>query len=60
MGDFRACGRSALLPRGRADALVGQVREAVARWPEFADQAGVPQASRDEIGRHLRLTFART
>jgi serine/threonine-protein kinase HipA len=60
MADFRACGRSALLPRGRADALVSQVREAVTRWPEFAEQARVPQASRDEINRHLRLTFPKT
>ena len=60
MSDFRACGRSALLPRGRADAIVGEVREAVARWPEFADQARVPAASRDEINRHLRLSFPKT
>jgi serine/threonine-protein kinase HipA len=59
-GDFRACGRSALLTRGRADAIVDQVREAAARWPEFADQARVPEASRDEIGRHLRLSFPTT
>jgi serine/threonine-protein kinase HipA len=58
--DFRACGRSALLTRGRADAIVDQVREAATRWPEFADQARVPEASRDEIGRHLRLSFPTT
>jgi serine/threonine protein kinase HipA of HipAB toxin-antitoxin module len=60
MSDFKACGRSALLPRGRVDALVNQVREAVTRCPEFAEQARVPQASRDEINRHLRLTFSKT
>jgi serine/threonine-protein kinase HipA len=60
MSDFRACGRSALLTRGRADAIVDQVREAVARWPEFADQARVPEASRDVISRHLRLSFPKT
>ena len=59
-GDFRACGRSALLTRGRADTIVDQVREAATRWPEFADQARVPAASRDEIGRHLRLSFPTT
>ena len=58
--DFRACGRSALLTRGRADAIVDQVRAAATRWPEFADQARVPEASRDEIGRHLRLSFPTT
>jgi len=56
-GDFRACGRSALLPRGRADAIVDDVRETVTQWPKFADEAGVPEASRDEIRRHLRLSF---
>jgi serine/threonine-protein kinase HipA len=56
-GDFRACGRSVLLPRGRADAIVDQVREAVARWPEFAELADVPEVSRDEISRHLRLSL---
>ena len=55
--DFRACGRSALFPRGRADAIVDEVCEAVARWPEFAGEAGVPESSRDEISRHLRLSF---
>ena len=58
--DFRACGRSALLTRGRADAIVDQAVEAATRWPEFADQARLPEASRDEIGRHLRLSFPRT
>jgi serine/threonine-protein kinase HipA len=59
-GDFRACGRSALLTRGRADAIVDQVCEAATRWPEFADQAGIPEASRDEIRRHLRLSFPKS
>jgi serine/threonine-protein kinase HipA len=60
MADFRACGRSALFPRGRADAIVDQVRDAVTRWREFAEQARVPQASREEVSRHLRLTFPKT
>ena len=58
--DFRDCGRSALLTRGRADAIVDQVVEAAARWPEFADQARVPEESRNEVGRHLRLSFPTT
>jgi serine/threonine-protein kinase HipA len=59
MADFRACGRTALLTRGRADAIVDQVIGAAARWPEFADQAEVPAERRDEIARHLRLSFAK-
>jgi len=59
LADFRACGRTALLTRGRAEAIVDQVIAAATRWPEFADQAEVPADRRDEIARHLRLSFAR-
>ena len=57
MADFRACGRTAILTRGRADAIVDQVLGAAARWPEFVDQAGVEADRRDEIARHLRRSF---
>jgi serine/threonine-protein kinase HipA len=57
MADFRACGRTALLTRGRADAIVDQILGAAARWPEFADQAEVPADRRDDIARHLRRSF---
>ena len=57
MADFRACGRTALLPGGRADAILGQVLDAAARWPQYADQAEVPADRRDEIGRQLRRSF---
>jgi serine/threonine-protein kinase HipA len=53
MADFRACGRTALLTRGRAEAIIDQVLGAAARWPEFADQAEVPADRRDEIARRL-------
>ena len=57
LADFRACGRTALMKRGRAEAIVDEVLDAVARWPEFADQAEVPANRRDGIARHLRLSF---
>ena len=57
MADFRACGRTALLTRGRAEAIVGQVIGAAARWQEFANEARVEEGRRDEIARHLRLAF---
>ncbi|MAT93976.1 MAG: toxin HipA [Halioglobus sp.] len=41
--DFRACARNAALQRGRADAIVEQVREAVLRWRDYASDAGVPR-----------------
>ena len=59
MADFRACGRTALLTRGRAEAIVDQVIGAATRWSEFADEAEVPADRRNEIARHLRLSFAR-
>ena len=42
--DFVACARNAAMKRGRASDILGQVGEAVRRWPEFAGQAGVPGA----------------
>ncbi len=44
-GDFAACAENAAMRRGRAADILGQVRDAVLRWPEFAAQAGVPDAT---------------
>lgn len=37
--DFRACAKSGLLKRGRADAIVQEVQAAVGNWLEYAEQA---------------------
>ncbi|MDE2882190.1 MAG: type II toxin-antitoxin system HipA family toxin [Acidobacteriota bacterium] len=42
IGDFVVCARNASLKRGRAAAILRDVQEAVSRWPEFAEAAGVP------------------
>lgn len=55
--DFRACAKSALMKRGRADAILEEVIAAVMRWPEFAEKAAVADAWREQIGAHLRLSF---
>jgi serine/threonine-protein kinase HipA len=55
LDDFRACAEVAQMKRGRAEAIVGEVTEAVARWPEFAGEAGVPASWAASIGRHHRL-----
>jgi serine/threonine-protein kinase HipA len=55
MDDFRACARSAAMMRGRAEAILEEVRKVVARWREYADDAGVPPAWRDRIHNTLRL-----
>ncbi len=41
LADFRACAKSALMKRGRAEAIVEEVRAAVAKWPDYAEQAQV-------------------
>ena len=56
--DFRECARSALMKRGRAEAILAEVGAAVRRWPEFAAQAGVAEVWREQIQRSLRLELA--
>ena len=53
--DFRACAKVASMKRGRAGAIVNEVRETVSRWKDYADEAGVPVPLRDQIQRALRL-----
>jgi serine/threonine-protein kinase HipA len=55
MSDFRACAKSAMMKRGRAEAIVEQVRGAVTQWPAFAEQAQVMETWREMIQRNLRL-----
>ncbi len=50
VADFVACARNASLKRGRATAILREVQEAVSRWPEFAEAAGVPEHSARRIG----------
>jgi len=51
--DFRACARSASMKRGRAEAICGEVREAVSRWPDHAEVAGVDPDRPKRIGNTL-------
>lgn len=53
--DFEACARTASMKRGRWKEILDQVRTAVVRWPEFADEAGVDRHVRDGIGRAHRV-----
>ena len=55
LDDFRACARVVSMKRGRAEAIIDEVRSVVVQWPDFADQAGVPTAWRDKIEGTLRL-----
>ena len=58
--DFRACASTAGLKRGRAETILDEVRAAVGRWPEYADEAGVQPSQRDPIGSALRFDFPRS
>jgi len=57
--DLRVVGASAGLPRGRAEAIFREVRDVIVRWPEYADAAGVPPGTRDQVQQNLRLTLPR-
>jgi serine/threonine-protein kinase HipA len=60
LADFRACAKTALMKRGRAEAIVGEVRAAVARWPDYAEQAKVVTAWRRQIQDAHRLELPRS
>lgn len=55
LDDFRACAAAASMQRGRAETILEEVRRAVSRWPEYAEEAGVAADWRDRIARTLRL-----
>lgn len=57
--DFRACGKHVSLQRGRAEAIVDEVRVAVAKWPNYAEQARVAATWRKQIERNLRVDLPR-
>ena len=55
MEDFKACARAGLMKRGRAEAIVEETRKVVARWPDFAAEAAVPEDMRERIRKAHRL-----
>jgi serine/threonine-protein kinase HipA len=55
LADFRRVGEFASLKSGRAERILGEVREAVLRWPGFAAAAGVAADRAEQIARTHRL-----
>ncbi|WP_346763753.1 HipA domain-containing protein [Wenzhouxiangella sp. XN24] len=55
LADFRACARTAGMKRGRAESILAGVEQVVARWPTYADVAGVQPGQRDRIREALRV-----
>jgi serine/threonine-protein kinase HipA len=55
LADFRACANSTSMKRGRAEAIIDEVRGVVARWRDYADESRVNPEQRDKIHSALRL-----
>ncbi|MBT1070978.1 type II toxin-antitoxin system HipA family toxin [Pelotalea chapellei] len=53
--DFRACAKTVSMKRGRAEAIVEEVRSVVRNWPGYAEKAGVSDAWAKAILGTLRL-----
>jgi len=53
--DFKSCAQTASMKRGRAEAIISEVLEITSRWPHYAGEAGVPEASIGRIQRVMRL-----
>jgi serine/threonine-protein kinase HipA len=56
-GDFEACAKAALMKRGRAATIIGEVVAAVRRWSEFAAEARLTDPWHDPIQQAHRLNF---
>ncbi len=52
--DFCSCGKTALMKRGRAEAIVDRVSAAVNRWPEFANESDIPSNTIRQIQNSFR------
>ena len=53
--DFQACAEAASMKRTRAEAILKEITAVVARWPDYADDAGVSADWRDRISTTLRV-----
>jgi len=53
--DFDRCATTVSMKRGRAAAILGEVREAVSSWPSFAAEADVPSKVARKIANTHRL-----
>ncbi|MGA9575144.1 MAG: type II toxin-antitoxin system HipA family toxin [Lysobacterales bacterium] len=58
LDDFKACARTASMKRGRAEAIIAEVQQVVAKWRSFARTAGIPDTVSENIQRtHLIEPF---
>lgn len=54
--DMKACARTASMKRGREKKIIDEVKNAVSRWKNYANDAGVGPKQRDRIQSTLRLS----
>jgi serine/threonine-protein kinase HipA len=59
VADLRAAARVAGLKRGRAEAILSEVSEAVTRWPTIAEEVGIEEKMAEEIARSHRLQLSK-
>jgi serine/threonine-protein kinase HipA len=59
VADFERCAESVSLKRGRATAILDEVRSAVAEWPVHAKASGIPGDEIKRIGGAHRLDLPR-
>jgi len=57
VADLRAVARLAGLKRGRDEAILAEVIDAVRAWPAIADEVRVPEQLAEQIARSHRLTL---
>jgi len=57
VADLRAVAGVAGLKRGRAEAILAEVADVVAGWPQLAEDVGVDQQMAEQIARSHRLTL---
>ncbi len=57
LADFRACAKSAMMKRGRAEAIVEEVQAAVSKWSAYAEQSKVVSNWQKQIQKNLRLNL---
>ena len=55
LDDFKACASAASMKRGRAEAIIDEVRDVIQRWRDYAEEARVLSEHRDRIQKTLRL-----
>ncbi|MGA8746570.1 MAG: type II toxin-antitoxin system HipA family toxin [Solirubrobacterales bacterium] len=59
LADFEQCAEAVSMKRGRAAAIIEEVRDAVAEWPVYAGAAGVDPSDIARIARAHRQSLAR-